>query len=251
MSPTTDANVSAKEATAPKGAEDAALVHPEQASRSVHAATAEDDFKARTTTRRRSQVSLFLAALPFGGSAGLFVGLTLGLSTTPLVTTVVGGVISAFATFMALQPSNEKHPVDLRHALAGTFCLVASIAVVLGIYVRTHNLLAPTPAQVRSQWAIALGDTEAANRVALSAYGYAPGILDGQPTGLAKITVDGVLYAVDVSQCQRVLSSLSTEQGRTDSHILQVLGDEEIPIKGSPQEAFERYRKACRKGGMQ
>lgn len=83
-----------------------------------------------------------------GTALGLLLGLLVGLSTSPVVATVVGALTGGMLAFLGFaskdQPdSGMKASVDAAGWRLAGFGLACTIALLVGLLVRTRNLLSP------------------------------------------------------------------------------------------------------------
>jgi hypothetical protein len=78
-----------------------------------------------------------------GGSLGLLVGMLLGLSTEPLVGTVMTGLVALLASFFGFGSSLLPRGGVSNERLVG-FCVVAVVSGLAAIAARTHNILSPS-----------------------------------------------------------------------------------------------------------
>ena len=85
----------------------------------------------------------------FGGvGLGLLVGILVGLSSSPVASVVVGALAAGMMTLLGfVSSSKDGDPVAARGSVLrlGGFGLACTAAVLSGLYIRTHNLLSPTP----------------------------------------------------------------------------------------------------------
>jgi hypothetical protein len=85
-----------------------------------------------------------------GGALGLLLGVLIGLSTTPVVSTVVTGLVALLAGLFGLSEKISTTPLSVSATRRLTaFGLVATVAVTCGIWLRTHDVLAPSIADQR------------------------------------------------------------------------------------------------------
>ncbi|MCG7550378.1 hypothetical protein [Pseudoalteromonas sp. Of7M-16] len=102
-----------------------------------------------------NQVDLKVAV--FGGAGiGLLFGVVMGTSVTPTVTILLGALTTILAAILGL---NDRHFNDAKAARIGAFGIACVIGAYLGIYVRSHNLLAPSLVELKAQY-VAAGYTE-------------------------------------------------------------------------------------------
>lgn len=97
-----------------------------------------------------------LTAIFSGSGLGLAVGLFMGLSVSPIVGVVIGAIASSLAVFLGF--GDEKH-TSAKSLRIGAFGLAAALSAILGIYIRSHNLLSPSLDSLKSQY-LELGFSE-------------------------------------------------------------------------------------------
>ena len=83
-----------------------------------------------------------------GCGLGLVVGLLVGLSASPVVAVVVGALAAGLMTLLGFVKSapadDSKVPIDGSPLRLGSFGVSCAIAILIGLSIRTHNLLSPT-----------------------------------------------------------------------------------------------------------
>jgi len=89
----------------------------------------------------RSSIGDLLFSLYSAAGVGLMVGMLLGLSISPIVASFVGAVGAGLAVLLGL---NENHLTRAKSIRIGTFGFVTILGALIGIYLRTHNLLSPS-----------------------------------------------------------------------------------------------------------
>src|SRR5581483_8750442 len=85
-----------------------------------------------------------------GGSLGLFLGILIGLSTTPIVSIVITASVALLAAFFGL---SDKLPISISRAGSRrliAFGLSATIFTLTGVWLRTHETLAASVQDQRS-----------------------------------------------------------------------------------------------------
>jgi hypothetical protein len=166
-----------------------------------------------------------------GALMGALVGLLVGLSITPVVASVVSaliGLVVAYGTAtlgggltQALKGTTDAPAarVDVQIYLAG-FSFLAIGALLVGIYLRTHGSLSPTPKEVTEQWMAAGLTREQAQQVALKA------LQDGGPAGTTATAARSVLIADDTTPCDRVMPDINNDQwGLVENEFRKAGGD--------------------------
>jgi hypothetical protein len=111
---------------------------------------------------KRSEGGIVVDVLS-GTGLGLLLGMVVGLSTSPVVGVVVGGLTSLLAVFLGLQGGEESKiaalsKVQINGVRIGCFGLAAVLGVVLGLYVRINNPLAEAPEHQLARWMRAFPD---------------------------------------------------------------------------------------------
>jgi hypothetical protein len=146
----------------------------------------------------------------FGGvSLGCFLGILIGLSTTPVISIVITGLVALLAAFFGL---SEK--LGLAASTAGTprligFALSAAVFTLVGVGLRTHEILMPSIAsqqQALQKLGYADGSKEQAELLLFLRYGVLPAATtaatEHPPAG-------GVLYALPAPNVCADLSKAS------------------------------------------
>lgn len=147
-----------------------------------------------------------------GAAVGALVGLLVGMSVSPVVATVVSalvGVVTAYCTTtlggglqeaLKASPTEPRRPELNAHVYLAGFSVVAFVTVLVGTYIRTHNLLAPNPAELVARWKEANFDDDTARQLVAKAY--------GQPTNSSV----SVLIAADTNACDQILGYIDQKQ---------------------------------------
>ncbi|KZN59734.1 hypothetical protein [Pseudoalteromonas luteoviolacea] len=103
------------------------------------------------------QTAVNLKIALFGGAGiGLLFGVVMGTSVTPTVTMLLGALTTILAAILGL---NDRHFNDAKAVRIGAFGVACVLGAYLGIYVRSHNLLAPSLKDLKGQY-MAVGYTE-------------------------------------------------------------------------------------------
>lgn len=85
-----------------------------------------------------------------GVGLGLLVGILVGLASSPVVSVVVGALAAGMVTLLGfVRPGQEGAPVPGAGSTIrlGGFGVACAAAILLGLFIRTHNLVSPTIAQ--------------------------------------------------------------------------------------------------------
>jgi hypothetical protein len=122
--------------------------------------------------------------LACGAAIGLFIGVMVGMSASPIVASVSSALIGVVAAYGAAKlggAGSAKHddntadgPMaqsshELLAYLAG-LGVAGVLGIALGLYARTHHLLSPSPKQIVQDWREAQLELEHAQQVALNLY---------------------------------------------------------------------------------
>jgi len=144
-----------------------------------------------------------------GVGVGLLIGVLLGLSASPTVGVVVGAVSGLLASLIGSVPAlggdrdQGAAMLSVAGLRAGAFGVSCVLAVLLGLYLRTHNVLSPPAPTLEERFEEyrSIGfDDDAARQLAVA--GGTTGtvaVSDGAP-GVG----DSVLFSLDADQCERL-----------------------------------------------
>lgn len=89
-----------------------------------------------------------------GSGLGLLVGVLVGLSSSPVVSAVVGALAAGMVTLLGFVRSPKDGEASYTEGSVirlGSFGLACAAAVLLGLYIRTHNWLSPSIADQVSE----------------------------------------------------------------------------------------------------
>lgn len=143
-----------------------------------------------------------------GAGLGLLVGLIIGLSVSPVVQTILGVMGSLLGAFLGLQDGKVVESGDetaqtgamlkakMTALRMGSFGFVLALGIVLGMYIRTHEVFSMSITQEMARWTNAGYSTEEARKlVAFRRLGINPqtGAAEA-PTEIQKST-QSVLYS--------------------------------------------------------
>jgi hypothetical protein len=154
-----------------------------------------------------------------GTAVGLLLGLIVGLSASEVVASVVAGLVGLLGTLFGLRSEAAVGilPGGNGARVAG-FALAMIAALLVGIFVRTHGFLEPTPQESVATWVDAgLSKREAAQLVAFERTGLLP---EGRSAGNANRTKasTGALFSTES------LGSCDTLQSRTYTSVEAMTG---------------------------
>ena len=112
----------------------------------------------------------FLAGAMLGGAVGLLAG----LSTSPVVGSIIGGLLALVATFLGL--GGEAGPVQGTRSVDRVIGFSAALALALvgGIWLRANQALSPSIADDMARWRAAGFEKEAASLVLYERFGLVP-----------------------------------------------------------------------------
>jgi hypothetical protein len=154
-----------------------------------------------------------------GAAMGLLLGLIVGLSASDVVASVVAGLVGLLGTLLGLRSETAAGilPGGNGARVAG-FALAMVVALLIGIHVRTHGLLEPTPQESAATWVAAgLSENEAAQLVVFERTGLLP---EGRSAGNANRARagTGALFSAES------LDSCDTLQSRTYTSVEAMTG---------------------------
>ena len=160
-----------------------------------------------------------------GTAVGLLLGLIVGLSASEVAASVVAGLVGLLGTLFGLR--SEKAVGILpggNGARVAGFALAMIVALLAGIYIRTHGLLEPTPQESAAAWVAAgLSQREAARIVAFERTGLLP---EGRSAGSARRASTGALFSTES------LDSCDTLQTRSYASVEVLTGA--LEAEGGP-----------------
>ncbi len=125
------------------------------------ASAAQGDVAAQSSTpfSRLTISTIALANFLGGACLGLLLGLLVGMSSTPVVANVIAAFTAAMIAFIGLRandspnsPSDETSRSSSALARTSGFALACVASVLLGLFIRTHDLLSPTLADRAKIW---------------------------------------------------------------------------------------------------
>lgn len=116
-------------------------------------------------------------ALFGGGGIGLLFGVIMGTSTTPTIATMLGVLTTLLAGILGL---NDALFSNTKAARIGAFGLCCVLGAYLGLYVRSHNLLAPSLLELkRGYLAAGFSEQQAMRILAMKEFGMSLQSLQG------------------------------------------------------------------------
>lgn len=121
-------------------------------------------------------INLPLAA--FGGAGiGLLFGVIMGTSVTPTVATMLGALTALLAGILGL---NDNMFNDAKAARVGAFGVACVVGAYMGLYVRSHNVLAPSMLDLKQDYLdVGFTEKQALNFIAMKEFGMSLAQLDG------------------------------------------------------------------------
>lgn len=109
-------------------------------------------------------------ALYGGAGIGLLFGIIMGTSTTPTVATVLGALTTLLAGILGL---NDQYFNNVKAVRIGSFGFACVIGAYTGLYVRSHNLLSPSPESMKAQYLrLGYSETQALELVTFKEFGF-------------------------------------------------------------------------------
>jgi hypothetical protein len=162
-----------------------------------------------------------------GAAIGLLLGLIVGLSASDVVASVVAGLVGLLGTLLGLRSEESAGFLPGGNgARVSGFALSMIVALLVGIHVRTHGLLEPTPQESAAAWVAAgLSEREAAQLVAFERTGLLP---EGRSTGETNRSKagTGALFSADSLNACDTLKSRQYSSVQTMMGALEVEGGE-------------------------
>jgi len=107
-----------------------------------------------------------------GLGVGLLLGLLLGLAVSPVVSVIIGTISSLLAVLLGL---NENYLNPVKSIRIGSFGLFCVIGILCGVYIRSHNLLAPSLQSLYTEYrAMGFSDKDSRNFIAYQEFNLTP-----------------------------------------------------------------------------
>lgn len=130
------------------------------------------DFVESSRKASKPSTSEKVAAIFNGLGVGILLGLLLGLAVSPVVSGIIGTLSSLLAVLLGL---NEKFLSPIKSFRVGAFGFSSVVGILLGMYIRTHNLLSPDLHVLKQQY-LELGytDEEALDFISFQEFGLVP-----------------------------------------------------------------------------
>jgi hypothetical protein len=103
---------------------------------------------------QRLGVGIMFGQLFAGIGLGLLVGILVGLSSSPVVSVVIGAIAGGMVTLLGFAPAAKEGDASFLQGSAirlGSFGVACAVAVVLGLFIRTHNWASPSIAEQVSE----------------------------------------------------------------------------------------------------
>lgn len=153
-----------------------------------------------------------------GIAMGLLLGLIVGLSASEVVASVVAGLVGLLGTLLGLRSEDAAGilPGGNGQRVAG-FALAMVIALLIGIFVRTHGLLEPSPQESAARWVAAgLSEKEAAQLVAFERTGLLPEGLSAGSANRSRASTGALFSTESLDACDTLQSrSYATAEAMT------------------------------------
>jgi len=107
-----------------------------------------------------------------GLGVGLLLGLLLGLAVSPVVSVIIGTISSLLAVLLGL---NENYLNPAKSIRIGSFGLFCVVGILSGIYIRSHNSLAPSLQSLYNEYrAMGFSDKDSRNFIAYQEFNLTP-----------------------------------------------------------------------------
>jgi|GEM_PF-4223519 len=122
------------------------------------------------TNAMAPEVSGKLRFALFGGSGiGLLFGVIMGTTSTPVIATMLGALTALLAGILGLNDNLFNNAKAMRIGGFGICCVLGAY---LGLYVRSHNVLAPSLLELKQTYlAVGFSEQQALNFLAMKEFG--------------------------------------------------------------------------------
>jgi len=151
-----------------------------------------------------------------GALTGLLVGALVGLSSSSVVQTLVTALIAVATAIVGVVPTDgaKVRISPTAHTWMALFGVCAFAGMVSGLYIRTHDMLSPTPSDLVERWEAA-GFTAPAARALVAARQEHDGEADGARPSSSVLfghagVADGCIDA-DFASAEQVASRFQSE----------------------------------------
>jgi hypothetical protein len=123
-------------------------------------------------SQNNSRFSLFTSFFN-GLGVGLLLGLLLGLAVSPVVSAIIGTLSSLLAILLGLNENYLSPVKSIRIGAFGVFCV---IGILSGMYIRSHNSMAPPLHKLYDEYkAMGFSEKEAREFIAYQEFDLVPG----------------------------------------------------------------------------
>ncbi len=140
---------------------------------------------------------LFFVGLCLGGITGLL----LGLSVSPVVGSIVGAILALSISFFGLEEKARTGQARFASGQILSFGMGLVASMILGVWMRTHQWLSPSPAaQVRFWKDAGLSDAQAKDLMIFERTGLKPVAAQGE-TSRPLVQTTGLFAGVSVTDC--------------------------------------------------
>jgi hypothetical protein len=149
----------------------------------------------------------FLSSFFNGLGVGLLLGLLLGLAVSPVVSAIIGTLSSLLVVLLGLNESYLNPVKSIRIGAFGLFCV---IGILSGIYIRSHNSLAPSLQSLNKEYkSLGFSDKDARDFIAYQEFNLVPGNWTKKDTNIKADAYTNKSVAPDVPEIseQRQLAS--------------------------------------------
>ncbi len=166
--------------------------------------------------KKQVDQKLDLAVAFFGGSGiGLLFGVIMGSSITPTVATMLGILTTMLAGILGL---NDKLFNNTKSVRIGSFGLACVIGAYIGIYVRSHNALAPSLQELKQQYlAAGFSEQQSLNFIAMKEFGVSLAQLDAGMTPPMIAAKSSSVFTSDVPESDSSPDADSNSDNASDS----------------------------------
>ncbi|BBB31039.1 hypothetical protein [Neptunomonas japonica] len=149
---------------------------------------------------------------------GSLIGILLGLSSSPVVGLVVGSITALLASLIGLKtPATDddsasqvltSSQLKLAGIRTGSFGLACVLGIVVGIYMRTHNVLSPVEPTLEIQFneltQIGFSPKEARDLLVITRFGNNSTAQEGEGSATMQSLEKTVLFATDSTLCAKI-----------------------------------------------
>lgn len=136
------------------------------------------------------QIGIRVGDVVTGLVLGALTGILVGLTTASVIATVLSSVLAIATTFVGLAGETKFAAVTVNHARVASFAAAMIFTLLGGMWIRTHDLLSPSPKELYDQLVAAnIKPDDAGDLVMFAKFGLLPkdkSVTNSDPANVTK-----------------------------------------------------------------